>query len=100
MEVIPDVVQAGSKFNIVLEYTVADPTMKEKELPVHFNFSIVQGSETLYSPKSVEVNSSNGGGTKRTEPMTASKKNGAYTVKVILQYKGVTAEESRGFVIK
>ena len=100
MEVIPDVVQAGSKFNIVLEYTVADPTMNEKELPVHFNFSIVQGSETLYSPKSVEVNSSNGGGTKRTEPLTASKKNGAYTVKVILQYKGVTAEESRGFVIK
>jgi hypothetical protein len=100
MEVIPDVMGAGSKFNIVVEYTMADPTMKEKELPVHFNFSIVQGSEILYSSKSVEVNSSNGGGTKRTEPMTASKKNGAYRVKVILHYRGVTAEESKEFVIK
>ena len=36
MEVIPDVVQAGSKFNIVLEYTVADPTMNRKGAPRPF----------------------------------------------------------------
>ena len=100
MEVVPDVVQAGSRFNIVLEYTVADPWRNEKELPVQFAFSILQGSETLYSPKSADVNSINGGGTKRTEPMTASKRKGTYTVKVNLQYKGVHAEESREFTIK
>jgi len=100
MEVKPDVVRAGSKFDIVLEYTVADPTMKEKELPVHFTFSIMRGSETLYSPRGVEIGSGNGGATKRTEPITASKRNGAYAVKVNLQYRGVNAEESRGFIIK
>lgn len=100
MEVKPDTVRAGSKFNLVLEYTVADPTTEEKEIPVQFAFSIVQGSESLYSPKGVEIKSSNGGVTKRIEPVTAGKKPGSYTIKATLTFRGASAQESRSFRIE
>ena len=83
--VVPVVVRADSKFNIVLEYTVTDASKKEKELPVHFAISNMQGTGTLYMPRALRATAATEAAPKKTEPLTTSKKNGAYTVKVILQ---------------
>jgi hypothetical protein len=100
VKVNPAVVKSGSKFKFVTDYTVTDSAAREKEIPVKFAFIISEGSNTLYSPEAVEIQSVNGGNTKRTEPVAASRKKGTYTLKVILQYKDLQTEKSVAFRIE
>ncbi len=99
LNISPETVKSGSVFNVVVNYEVSDPSVKEQEIPVAFSFSILEGSNVLYSPASKEIKSANGGPMKRTEPITAAKRKGTFTLKVSLQYKGRVAEKSGTFRI-
>jgi hypothetical protein len=100
VDVKPATVKTGSKFNFVTDYTVTDSSTARKEIPVQFRFSILEGSNILYSPEAMEIQSLNGGTMKRTEPVTASRKKGTYELKVSVNYRDVVAEKSVIFKIK
>jgi len=92
VEIDPTVVRAGSKFQIVADYFVADPKTEEKEIPVLFSLSILEGSKVLYAPKATEIKSYNNKSTIRREPITAGAKKGVYKIKVSIQYNNLSAE--------
>ena len=92
VEIDPTVVRAGSKFQIVADYIVADPETEEKEIPVLFSLSILEGSKVLYAPKATEIKSYNNKSTIRREPITAGAKKGVYKIKVSIQYNNLSAE--------
>jgi hypothetical protein len=100
VEIEPPSVQPGSRFHIVTEYRVLDPGTGEKEVPVYFRFSILRGSQVLYSPEGMEIKSLNGGIMKRKEPMNAPDQKGAYAAKITIEFKGGSAEGTANFNIQ
>jgi tetratricopeptide (TPR) repeat protein len=94
VEIKPSVVPPGGRFDLIVEYSVSDPSLKQEQLPVQFSFSILQGEKTLYGSTPLEIMSSNSQNTIRTEPLNASNRRGTYLLKVSLTYKKVAAEKS------
>jgi tetratricopeptide (TPR) repeat protein len=94
VEIKPAVVPPGGRFDLILEYSVGDPALKEEQLPVQFSFSILQGEKTLYSQAPVNLMSRNSQNTTRTEPLNASNRKGVYLLKVLLTYKDFASEKS------
>jgi tetratricopeptide (TPR) repeat protein len=94
IEIKPAVVPPGGRFDLILEYSVGDPALKEEQLPVQFSFSILQGEKTLYSQAPTNLMSRNSQNTTRTEPLNASNRKGVYLLKVLLTYQNYASEKS------
>jgi tetratricopeptide (TPR) repeat protein len=94
VEIKPVVVPPGGRFDLILEYSVGDPALKEEQLPVQFSFSILQGEKTLYSQAPMNLMSRNSQNTTRTEPLNASNRKGVCLLKVLLAYKNFASEKS------
>jgi hypothetical protein len=90
----PPVVAAGRTFDLVVDFSVSDPSAANDQLPVLFSLSILEGSKVLYAPKATEIKSYNSKSTLRTEPLKAADKKGIYTIKVSVKYKTLAAEKS------
>ena len=96
----PPVVSAGRTFDLVVDFSVSDPSATNENIPVLFSLSILEGSKVLYAPKATEIKSYNSKSTLRTEPLKASDKKGIYTIKVSVKYKTFAAEKSVGLRIE
>ncbi len=100
VEVQPVSVKAGSRFNVVAEFIVTDASAAAQDIPVQFRLSILEQSNVLFNSEVIHIPSTNGGTMRRTEPLTASRKKGAYELKVSLQYRDKVEEKSVRFVIE
>jgi hypothetical protein len=100
LEITPGIVPPGSKFDVVTDYLVFDPELLEGKVTVQFALSILRDGKVLYSPDAIEIRSPNKEAFKRIEHMTAAKEPGRYTIRVMLRFKDITAQQSAAFEIR
>jgi hypothetical protein len=86
----PTPVPAGSRFEILVDYTATDPTVREGKIPVSFHYAIYDGTQKLYEKGPIQVMSTNAKEMRRVFPVNASKKDGTYRIDVRLTYGGQT----------
>lgn len=86
-------VPAGSQFDLRVEYTVTDSSVKEDEVPIKLSYKIFDGTKVFLS-KPVEVKGLNGSRTPATLHLTATNKKGLYTIQALLNYKSQISERS------
>lgn len=100
IEIKPTRVSAGDKFDLVVNYSVSDPSVKKDRIPVKFSYSILEGTKVLFDSKPVVLQALNGERMPRIVHLTATKKKGVYEIKTFLRYKNKIAGESIEFEIE
>jgi len=93
IETEPLSIPAGSMFDLRVEYTVTDSSVKEEEVPIKLSYKIFDGTKVFLS-KPVEVKGLNGSRTPATLHLKAAKKKGSYTIQALLNYKNQISERS------
>jgi len=86
-------IPAGSSFDLRVEYTVTDSSVKEDEVPIKLSYKIFDGTKVFLSTP-VEVQGLNGSKTPATLHLKAARKKGSYTIQALLNYKNQISERS------
>jgi len=82
----PPSVPPGGKFDVVVDYSVKDSTTQQQQISAQLTIEILDGEQLIYSHELIEMISTNGGSTRRTEPLAGSKTAGAYTLRASVKY--------------
>ena len=96
----PKSVTAGSRFDLVVDYSVSDPSNQSDRIPVKFSFSILRSERVVFAPEPVELQALNGGKMSRIVTLTANKEQGIYELKAVLKYKGKMTSDTTQVKIK
>jgi carboxyl-terminal processing protease len=100
LKISPANVSAGSSFDLVVNYSVSDPSNQSNRIPVKFSFSILRSERVMFAPKPVELQALNGSKMSRIVTLTANEEHGIYELEAILKYKGKMKSDTTQFKIK
>jgi carboxyl-terminal processing protease len=87
LQTTPVKVSPGSKFEVIVEYTVTDPIANQPDIPVSFFYTIHSNERILYEKGPIVVMSGNAKAMRRLQPIKASRKNGIYQIEIRLAYQ-------------
>jgi len=96
----PPAVPPGGKFDVVVDYSVKDSTTQQQQISAQLTIEILDGEQLIYSHELIEMISTNGGSTRRTEPLAGSKTAGAYTLRASVKYGDTSATGQTRFNIQ
>jgi len=96
----PPSVPPGGKFDVVVDYSVKDSTTQQQQISAQLTIEILDGEQLIYSHELIEMISTNGGSTRRTEPLAGSKTAGAYTLRASVKYGDTSATGQTRFNIQ
>ena len=100
LEVKPATVSPGARFDLEADYIAAGAPPDANRPGVEFTFSILEGGQVRYSEPPLSLGPPGGARQTRLQHLTATTKPGAYTIRVTLRYRGLTAEDSVNFTIR
>jgi TPR repeat protein len=96
----PSTVRAGQVFRVVAVYKATDPGTKAKRVPVDFRYTIEKNGNALMTINPKTIQSDNGLKMSHKEKLTASRRKGIYTIRVIMNIKDKSAEKTLDFEIR
>lgn len=100
IEVRPVHILPGKTFDLILEYSLTDPRLEEKRVPVKFEYSILDKSRELFRSRSVEMMCVNGQRSSRIVHLIAAKKKGNYSIQALMKYDRKIVGDAIEFMIK
>ena len=100
MESKPTIVQPGGKFDLVVDYSVRDPSIQTDRIPLEFSYSILKGNKSLFDSVPVLLQAPNGRRMQRVVHLTAAKIKGNYIIRTSLRYKYKIAGDHVKFEIE
>ena len=92
MEVKPDRMPLKASFDLVFEFSVTELSLKKEQIPVTFNYTILEGKQVLFTSKPKVLLTFNGKTTQRVVHLTATDQRGTYEIQVYLEYKNNNRE--------
>jgi tetratricopeptide (TPR) repeat protein len=92
IKIKPDRMPPESPFDLMFEFSVTEPSMKQQEIPVTFHYTILAGNEVLFTSKPNTIEVLNGNRTQRVVHLSASDQRGAYEMEICLEYKNNRSE--------
>jgi hypothetical protein len=95
----PTPVPAGSRFEVIVEYTVTESSGNRLKIPVSLWYEIYSEDQRLYEKGPIEIMSVNGKGMRRIEPVQAPKRTGSYRLTARLGYEKEIRTRSMPFRI-
>lgn len=95
----PSIVHAGSRFDLIIEYSVFDSSVKTDEVPLHLTYRILKDGEVLFTAKPKQVLGVSGTSRAWVVHLTASDRQGKYSIEVMLAYKNKMKGQSVDFTI-
>ena len=100
VEVKPESVLPKSDFDLIIEFSVWDPSEKKDHVPVTFRYDILEGERVLFNSKSTRIVAPNGKRIPRVVHLTSAERRGNYKIQVWLQYERKMAGETVVFTIE
>jgi hypothetical protein len=83
----PTPVPAGSRFEVIVEYTVTESKGDRSKIPVSLWYEIYSEDQRLYEKGPIEIMSVNGKGMRQIEPVQATKRTGSYRLEARIVYE-------------
>jgi tetratricopeptide (TPR) repeat protein len=83
----PSIVYAGSRFDLIIEYSVFDTSMKTDEISLLLTYRILKDGAVIFTGKPTQVPFVRGKSRSWMVHLTASNRKGKYGIEVILEYK-------------
>jgi Flp pilus assembly protein TadD len=87
IKINPDRMPPKTPFDLMFEFSVTEPSMKQHEILVTFHYTILAGKEVLFTSKPKVIVALNGKRTQRVVHLIASNQRRAYEIEVFLEYK-------------
>jgi hypothetical protein len=91
--VVPEIVSAGGKFSINMEYSVTDSAMPDQQLEVGVEYSILKNWKVVFSEKGVMTVPEGMKYSSKKSGLTATTVPGEYKLKVVVRYKNWIADK-------
>ena len=96
----PSIVHAGSRFDLIIEYSVFDSSVKTDEVPLHLTYRILKDGEVLFTAKPKQVLGVSGTSRAWVVHLTGGDQKGQYSIQVMLAYKNKMKGQTVVFTIE
>jgi hypothetical protein len=96
----PASVPTGSRFDLVVDYSVSDPLNQNDRIPVKFSFRILRSEKVVFAQMPVELQALNGAKMSRILTLTANEEQGIYEIEAVLKYKDKMKSDTTQVKIK